>query len=230
MLYGVEALARWQHPTRGAVPPDRFIPLAEECGLIDELTRWGLGEACRQMADWRARGVAVPRVAVNVSARTFHNPGLPAQITQLLHQHGLCPQDLTLEMTESVLMDTAAGVPATIHAMQALGVQLSLDDFGTGYSSLGYLHRLPIHELKLDKSFVQDLADNPTAQALTNTVLRIGDGLHLAVVAEGVETAQQAEFLVQRGCPVLQGYLYARPLPADGLERWLQSQAAAVLG
>ncbi|WP_367846682.1 EAL domain-containing protein [Rhodoferax sp. WC2427] len=226
VLYGVEALARWQHPRRGAVPPDQFIPLAEECGLIDELSRWGLGEACRQMADWRARGVAVPRVAVNLSARNFQNPGLPALVADLLRQHGLCPQDLTLEMTESVVMDTTAGVPATIDAVHALGVHLSLDDFGTGYSSLGYLHRLPIHELKLDKSFVQDLADNAAARALTNTVLRIGDGLDLTVVAEGVETAMQAEFLTARGCRVQQGYLYARPLPADGLEQWLVGRRA----
>lgn len=226
VLYGVEALARWQHPQRGAVRPDQFIPLAEECGLIDELSRWSLGEACRQMADWRARGVAVPRVAVNVSARNFQNPGLPALVAELLRQHGLRPQDLTLEMTESVVMDTTAGVPATIDAVQALGVHLSLDDFGTGYSSLGYLHRLPIHELKLDKSFVQDLVDNAAARALTNTVLRIGDGLDLVVVAEGVETALQAEFLTSRGCRVLQGYLYARPMPADGLEQWLTARCA----
>ena len=221
VLYGVEALARWEHPHLGAISPAQFIPLAEECGLIDELTRWGLGEACRQMADWRARGVGVPRVAVNVSARNFQNPGLPGLVAELLRQNGLHPQDLTLEMTESVVMDTTAGVPATIEAVQALGVHLSLDDFGTGYSSLGYLHRLPIHELKLDKSFVQDLADNAAARALTNTVLRIGDGLDLTVVAEGVETEMQADFLTARGCPVLQGYLYARPLPADGLEQWL---------
>ncbi len=224
VLYGVEALARWEHPQLGAVSPAQFIPLAEECGLIDELTRWALGEACRQMADWRARGVAVPRVAVNVSARNFQNSSLPGLVAELLRQHGLHPQDLTLEMTESVAMDTTKCVSATIDAVQSLGVYLSLDDFGTGYSSLGYLHRLPIHELKLDKSFVQDLADNAAAQALTNTVLRIGDGLDLTVVAEGVETKMQADFLTARGCPVLQGYLYARPLPADGLEQWLASR------
>ncbi|MBC7682034.1 MAG: EAL domain-containing protein [Ferruginibacter sp.] len=224
VLYGVEALARWEHPQLGHVSPAQFIPLAEECGLIDELTRWGLGEACRQMADWRARGVAVPKVAVNVSARNFQNPGLPGWVAELLRQHGLSPHDLTLEMTESVALDTTQGVTATIKAVQALGVNLSLDDFGTGYSSLGYLHRLPIHELKLDKSFVQDLADSAAAQALTNTVLRIGDGLHLTVVAEGVETEMQAEFLTARGCQVLQGYLYGRPLPADGLEQWLAAR------
>ncbi|MEO5795973.1 MAG: EAL domain-containing protein [Rhodoferax sp.] len=226
VLYGVEALARWEHPQLGSVSPAQFIPLAEECGLIDELTRWGLGEACRQMADWRARGVVVPRVAVNVSARNFQNPGLTGLVAELLRQHGLHPQDLTLEMTESVVMDTTEGVPATIEAVHALGVHLSLDDFGTGYSSLGYLHRLPIHELKLDKSFVQDLADSAAARALTNTVLRIGDGLDLTVVAEGVETQMQADFLTTRGCRVLQGYLYARPLPADGLEQWLRARHA----
>jgi len=145
----------------------------------------------------------------------------------LLRGHGLQPSDLTLEMTESVLMDTGRSVLTTIEAVHALGVKLSLDDFGTGYSSLGYLHRLPIHELKLDKSFVQDLADSAAAQALTNTVLRIGDGLRLVVVAEGVETQLQADFLTERGCPVLQGYLFARPLPAVELEPWLAARLAA---
>ena len=227
-LYGLEALARWDHPQWGAVSPARFIPLAEECGLIDELTHWALAEACRQMADWRARGVAVPRVAVNVSARNFQNPGLPVLVADLLRQYQLNPRDLTLEMTESVAMDSTAGVVATMDAVHALGVNLSLDDFGTGYSSLGYLHRLPIHELKLDKSFVQDLADNAVAQALTNTVLRIGDGLHLVVVAEGVETPSQADFLTTRGCPVLQGYLFARPMPAAQFEQWLRLRNGCV--
>ena len=225
-LYGVEALARWNHPRLGPVPPGKFIPLAEECGLIDELSCWALGEACRQMADWRARGVAVPQVAVNFSARNFQNPNLPVWVADLLHTHGLKPSELTLEMTESVMMDTGSSVLLTIDAVHALGVNLSLDDFGTGYSSLGYLHRLPIHELKLDKSFVQDLADSEAAQALTNTVLRIGDGLHLTVVAEGVETQLQCDFLTARACPVLQGYLFARPLPPAELEQWLADRLA----
>ena len=157
-LYGVEALARWTHPRLGPVSPAQFIPLAEECGLIDELGHWALAEACRQMADWRRRGVAVPQVAVNLSARNFQNPALPTLVADLLRSHGLQPSDLALEMTESVVMDSGRSVLATIEAVHALGVKLSLDDFGTGYSSLGYLHRLPIHELKLDKSFVQDLS------------------------------------------------------------------------
>nr|WP_315427494.1 EAL domain-containing protein [uncultured Albidiferax sp.] len=228
-LYGVEALARWTHPRLGPVWPAQFIPLAEECGLIDELGHWALAEACRQMADWRRRDVAVPQVAVNLSARNFQNPALPTLVADLLRSHGLQPSDLVLEMTESVVMDSGRSVLATIEAVHALGVKLSLDDFGTGYSSLGYLHRLPIHELKLDKSFVQDLADSTAAQALTNTVLRIGDGLRLVVVAEGVETQLQADFLIARGCPVLQGYLFARPLPAAELERWLAARLAATL-
>nr|WP_315233453.1 EAL domain-containing protein [uncultured Albidiferax sp.] len=226
-LYGVEALARWTHPRLGPVSPAQFIPLAEECGLIDELGHWALAEACRQMADWRRRGVAVPQVAVNLSARNFQNPALPTLVADLLRSHGLQPSDLALEMTESVVMDSGRSVLATIEAVHALGVKLSLDDFGTGYSSLGYLHRLPIHELKLDKSFVQDLANSAAAQALTNTVLRIGDGLRLVVVAEGVETQLQADFLIARGCPVLQGYLFARPLPAAELEPWLAARLAA---
>lgn len=220
-LYGVEALARWTHPVLGQISPARFIPLAEESGLIDALGRWGLGEACRQMADWRKRGIAVPRVAVNLSARNFQDAGLPRLVASLLNEHGLTPNDLTLEMTESVMMDAGGSALQTIKAVHAMGVHLSLDDFGTGYSSLGYLHRLPIHELKLDKSFVQDLDNSAAAQALTNTVLRIGDGLRLTVVAEGVETQLQADFLMDRGCPVLQGYLFAKPLTANELEKWL---------
>ena len=229
LLHGVEALARWTHPELGVISPARFIPLAEESGLIDALGRWGLEEACRQMADWRRRGIAVPRVAVNLSARNFQDAGLPRLVANLLSEYGLTPSDLTLEMTESVMMDAGGSALQTIHAVHAMGVHLSLDDFGTGYSSLGYLHRLPIHELKLDKSFVQDLDGSAAAQALTNTVLRIGDGLRLTVVAEGVETQLQADFLTDRGCPVLQGYLFAKPLPAAELEQWLKSRTKAAV-
>ncbi|HSV53146.1 MAG TPA: EAL domain-containing protein [Burkholderiaceae bacterium] len=222
-LLGVEALARWTHPRFGEVAPLRFIALAEECGLIGKLGRWVLGEACRQLADWRSRGVPVPRVAVNVSPHDFRDPELPAIIAATLRAHGLTPADLTLEMTESVMLDTNSPALAVLEEVHALGVRLSLDDFGTGYSSLSYLHRLPIDELKLDKSFVRDLALNPVAQALINTVVRIGDSLSLTVVAEGVETTQQHAFLAERACPVVQGFLFSRPLPADELEKWMQT-------
>ena len=220
-LVAVEALARWTHPNFGEVSPLRFIALAEECGLIGALGRWVLGEACRQLADWRRRGVVVPRVAVNVSAHDFRDPELPAFVAGLLATHNLLPADLTLEMTESVMLDTASPALSVIDAIHALGVRLSLDDFGTGYSSLSYLHRLPIDELKLDKGFVRDLATSPGAQALINTVVRIGESLSLTVVAEGVETQLQHDFLMERDCAVVQGYLFSRPLPAQALEEWL---------
>ena len=139
----------------------------------------------------------------------------------LLEAHGLVAGDLTLEMTESMLLDATPSVLAALHALRAMGVHLSLDDFGTGYSSLSYLHRLPIHELKLDQSFVRDLADNATARALTNTILRIGDSLKLTVVAEGVENTLQAQLLAERGSTIVQGYLYGRPMPAPALADWL---------
>jgi diguanylate cyclase (GGDEF)-like protein/PAS domain S-box-containing protein len=228
-LHGVEALLRWRHPQQGEISPMCFIPLAEECGLIDAVSLWVLDEACRQMVEWRRQGVSVPRVAINLSARNFRNPMLPSQISRALRLHGLEPHELTLEMTESVMLDDSAEVLATVAAVHALGVQLSLDDFGTGYSSLSYLHRLPIGELKLDKSFINDLGESAAAQALVNTVLRIGESLGVLVVAEGVEREGQRAFLAGGGCPVLQGYLLARPLPPDELAAWLLAQTASAL-
>lgn len=234
LLYGVEALARWVHPELGEIPPARFIPLAEEAGLVVDLGNWALSEACRQMGQWRSSGVQVARVAVNMSTRSFQDEGLVARVGGLLAAHGLTATDLTLEMTESMLLDATPDVLATLHALRQMGVHLSLDDFGTGYSSLSYLHRLPIDELKLDQSFVRDLTDSATARALTNTILRIGDSLKLTVVAEGVETPAQAQLLAERGSSIVQGYLYARPMPADALARWVLDgglrQGAAVLG
>lgn len=220
-LCGVEALLRWQHPILGNIAPPRFIALAEEHGLIHELGQWVLQTACAQMADWRQRGIEVPRVAVNLSARNFQHKGLPGLVARLLEQHRLQPSDLALEITEGAMLDPDPTVTQTIAAVHALGVPLSVDDFGTGYSSLGYLHRLPISELKLDKSFVHDIGHSDTARALTTAVLRIGDSLNLPVVAEGVETESQRAFLAEHGCPVLQGYLFGRPMHADDLERWL---------
>jgi predicted signal transduction protein with EAL and GGDEF domain len=229
-LLGVEALTRWTHPRFGDVPPLRFIALAEECGLIGKLGRWVLAEACRQLADWRRRGVAVPRVAVNVSPHDFRDPELAAYIGGLLSEHDLKPADLTLEITESVMLDTSSSALSVLQQVHALGVRLSLDDFGTGYSSLSYLHRLPIDELKLDKSFVRDLDASANARALINTVVRIGDSLSLTVVAEGVETEAQLAFLAERDCPVVQGYLFSKPLAPEALEQWIAVSQAAAAG
>jgi len=224
-LFGVEALLRWQHPTLGEVSPARFIPVAEACGLIQALSHWVLNAACAQMADWQARGVAVPQVAVNLSAHDFHEPALAGRIGQLLQQYGLRGDQLTLELTETVLLDRRTDALQTLDALGALGVCLAMDDFGTGYSSLSHLHHLPIRQVKLDQSFVQDL-DHQMAQALTSAVLHIGESLNLLVVAEGVETEAQARFLTERHCPVLQGFLLARPMAADQLEAWLAAYQA----
>ncbi|MFT4191045.1 MAG: GGDEF and EAL domain-containing protein [Comamonas sp.] len=222
-LYGVEALARWTHPTLGAISPARFIPLAEECGLIPDLGRWAVREACRQLAEWRAKGLAIPAVSVNLSPTNFHNLDLPGMIAATLQQNTLTPRDLTLELTESVLLDTNPSTMKTMAAIHAQGVRLSMDDFGTGYSSLSYLRRLPVSELKLDRSFVADLDNDPAAQALSRAILGIGKSLQLTVVAEGVETETQNRMLREQGYPVAQGYLFSKPLAAAALEDWLRA-------
>ena len=221
-LHGVEALARWQHPQLGNVSPGRFIPIAEECGLIGELGKWALEEACFQLSDWRRRGIKVPSVSVNLSATNFHDLELPQFLTSLLQRHALSPSDLTIEITETVLMDTNPSTNQTIAAVHALGVPLAMDDFGTGYSSLGYLRKLPVQELKLDQSFVRDMAKDSAVSALTNAVIRIGESLKLTVVAEGVEDIDQYELLRQQGCDVAQGYYFSRPLSAGDLENWIR--------
>jgi diguanylate cyclase (GGDEF)-like protein/PAS domain S-box-containing protein len=221
-LHGVEALARWSHPQLGNVSPGRFIPIAEECGLIGELGKWALEEACFQLSDWRRRGIRVPSVSVNLSATNFHDLELPQFLSDLLHRYALSPSDLTLEITETVLMDTNPSTNQTIAAVHALGVPLAMDDFGTGYSSLGYLRKLPVTELKLDQSFVRDMAKDEAVSALTNAVIRIGESLKLTVVAEGVEDADQLDLLVRQGCDVAQGYYFSRPMTSGQLESWIR--------
>ncbi|AYM95725.1 EAL domain-containing protein [Acidovorax sp. 1608163] len=226
-LHGVEALARWSHPEWGAISPAQFIPLAEETGLIHPLTRWLVDEACTQLTAWRAAGLVVPHVALNLSGRSFHQKGFAQSISATLLQHGLCAQDLLLEITESVVMDGRAVTQENIEQLSQQGFKLSLDDFGTGYSSLSYLHRLPIAELKLDKSFVQDLEHSETARALTISVLSIAKSLHMTVVAEGVETQHQCRWLKDHGCEVMQGYLLGRPMPAEMLASWMPGASTA---
>ena len=220
-VHAVEALARWRHPQLGAVAPNRFIALAEECGIIGELSQWVLREACRQLADWRRRGIHIPAVAVNLSPADFRDPDLPARLQDLRRRNGLAGSDLVVEITEGMLLDNHPATLDILRAVHGLGVRLSMDDFGTGYSSLGYLHRLPIRELKLDRSFVADLREGTAAQALTDAVMNIGRSLELMVIAEGVEDEAQLELLRQQGYPVAQGYLFSRPLPAAALEEWL---------
>ncbi|WP_199398898.1 sensor domain-containing protein [Stenotrophomonas pictorum] len=226
-LHSVEALARWQHPTLGTVPPIRFIALAEECGLIGEIGQWALAQACKQLASWRRDGLQVPSVAVNLSPTDFHDAGLPARIAQILQREALVATDLTVEITEDILLDTDPTTLRTLHEVHALGVRLSMDDFGTGYSSLSYLRQLPISELKLDRSFVCGIEEDPIACALTQAIAHIGQSLQLKVVAEGVESQAQLRLLGQQGYQIAQGFHFTAALPAPALAQWVREHLAA---
>lgn len=220
-IYGVEALARWYHPALGDVSPARFIPLAEECGLIGELGHWALREACKQLGEWRKRGVKVPMVAVNLSPTNFHNLDLPQMIMTTLRENELQPADLTLEITENVLLDTNPSTLSTLLEIHENGSRLSMDDFGSGYSSLNYLRKLPVSELKLDKSFVDDIEHDEACRALSYAALCLGESLQLTVIAEGVERSTQHYILKEQGYHAAQGYLFSKPLSAVQFEQWL---------
>jgi diguanylate cyclase (GGDEF)-like protein/PAS domain S-box-containing protein len=220
-LHGIEALVRWNHAIFGQIPPSRFIPLAEESGLISSVSQWVLNEACRQLTQWRQHDLVIPSISVNLSPTDFHNLNLPKYLESILHAHHLSPGDLLVEITEGVLMDSNPSTMKTLNEIHELGVRLSIDDFGTGYSSLGYLRHLPVHELKLDQSFVRDLDRDRATRALTNAVMHIGDSMNLTVVAEGVEHPTQRNLLKAQGYQIIQGFLFSAPLTATGLEGWL---------
>ncbi|MDO8988937.1 MAG: PAS domain S-box protein [Sideroxyarcus sp.] len=215
-VVGAEALVRWQHPQRGMVPPVAFIPIAEESNLIIEIDTWVFTQVCKLLAreDMAVRPI---RIAVNISPRHFRQADFVDQIKQGLAATGADPTHLTLEVTEGMLIDNINDVIAKMSELSALGIHFSLDDFGTGYSSLSYLKRLPIHELKIDKSFVQDLTIDPEDDALVETILAVAKLMHLKVVAEGVETLEQAAFLNLRGLVIHQGYLFSKPEPAENV-------------
>jgi diguanylate cyclase (GGDEF)-like protein len=213
-VIAAEALVRWAHPELGLVPPGRFIPLAEESGLIGPLGEWVLQAACSQIKGWRATGVQLARVAVNLSARQFRGAGLDRQVERVLSATGIEPQALELELTESMLMQHGEEVIAVLQNLREMGVKLAIDDFGTGYSSLSYLRRFPVNRLKIDRSFVRDIASNADDAAITNGIISLAHSIHLRVVAEGVETAEQLEVLREAGCDEAQGYYLGRPMPA----------------
>lgn len=217
-LVGAEALVRWIHPTRGLVPPGDFIPLAENTGLIVQVGEWVLEQACAQAAIWQRAGIPPFRIAVNVSAREF-TPSLPVRVAETLQRYQLDPSWLELEITESTLMHDFARVTAIMDRINSLGVALSLDDFGTGYSSLSYLKRFPIHTLKIDRSFTMGIPSDPSDCAIAGTIISMARQLCLRVIAEGVETLEQREFLREAGCDEVQGYLYAKPLPTYEFEQ-----------
>jgi diguanylate cyclase (GGDEF)-like protein len=213
-LIGCEALIRWQHPERGLVPPLQFIALAEQCGLISDLGAWAVHRACRQMAEWREQGVPFGTVAVNVSAAEFRHHRLIDTVTQAMQAHGVRPEELELEITESVLMTDTDTTQRIVDHLQELGIGLAIDDFGTGYSSLAYLKRLWPGKLKIDRSFMRDLPGDADDRVLVLAIIRLAHALGVGVVAEGVETTEQRAFLRESGCDVLQGYLISRPQPA----------------
>ncbi|MFA6014931.1 MAG: EAL domain-containing protein [Gallionellaceae bacterium] len=214
---GAEALVRWQHPTRGLIPPNLFIPLAETSDLIVALDRWMLLEVCKVLAQLDAEGRAL-RLSVNISPRHFQQPDFVEVIRSKLSLSGADPCHLVLELTEGIVIGDIGDVVAKMTTLSALGIHFSIDDFGTGYSSLAYIKRLPIHELKIDKSFIQDCTSDPNDAALVETIISIAQHLHFQIVAEGVETQEQADFLNSHGQVVHQGYLYGRPEP---VENWL---------
>nr|WP_255840544.1 EAL domain-containing protein [Pseudomonas benzenivorans] len=213
-LTGVEALLRWQHPRRGLVPPDDFIPVLEELGLVGQVGDWVLAEACRQLKEWHLAKIRVPKVSVNLSARQFADGDLDRRIAAILEDSGVPPACLELELTESILMQDVTGALGTLADLKALGLCLAIDDFGTGYSSLNYLKQFPIDVLKIDRSFVDGLPDGEQDGQIACAIIAMAHSLNLAVIAEGVETQAQLDFLRVHECDEVQGYLLGRPMPA----------------
>ncbi|TGU74372.1 EAL domain-containing protein [Geomonas terrae] len=223
-VVGMEALLRWHSPELGVVPPDTFIPLAEETGLILPIGAWVLKTACAQNRAWRDAGIPSPPVAVNLSPRQFRQHDIAAVVAQVLVETGLEPHLLELEITEGMVMQDATRVTAVLGELKQMGLTLAMDDFGTGYSSLGYLKRFPFDKLKIDKSFVRDITRDPDSAAIAKAVIAMAHSLHLKVIAEGVETQGQLNYLQSQGCDEIQGYFLSKPVPAAEFERLLAEQ------
>lgn len=217
-IIGVEALLRWQHPEMGMVGPDKFIPVAEETGLIVPIGEWVLETACRQLKKWMDAGHPEMRMAVNLSARQFWKPGLEKVVKNIIEASDINPENLELELTESIIMHDTSIVSDTLNALHQMGVGLSIDDFGTGYSSLGYIQRFPLDRLKIDRSFVQDIMTNPADAEMIISIIALGHSMKLQVLAEGVETKDQLLYLQQQGCDEVQGFYFSRPIPANEME------------
>jgi len=226
---GAEALLRWEHPELGAVSPAQFIPVAEESGYIEHIGRWVLHEACRQMKQWQAEGIAPERLAVNVSARQFRKPGLVDLVAECTRAAGVAPSCLELEITETVLIDQGPGVELMLRDLAAMGVDISLDDFGTGFSSMAYLKRFAVHTVKIDRVFVEGLGRDADSEAIVAAIIAMAHALGKSVTAEGIETAEQWSLLCKLGCDRAQGFTFSRPLPAAQYARFARANLPLAL-
>jgi len=228
-LVGWEALLRWSHPQRGAVSPNSFIPVAEDTGLIAPLGEWVLLEACRTAVAWRGHGLEACRLSVNISCRQFAQARLEDKIEEVLELTGLSPHRLELEITETVLMEDPQRAINLLRRLKERGIRIAIDDFGTGYSSLSYLRSFPIDRLKIDRSFVTTSLTDPSGAAIVTAIISLARSLGITTIAEGVETEDQRQFLLQQGCDELQGFLLGRPMPDEAIVPFLDQGAGGVV-
>lgn len=218
-LVGFEALVRWNHPKRGLVPPLEFIPLCEESGLIIHLGKWVLEQACQQIKKWQKLCENPLHVSINVSVKQFQEPHFYAIVEEILKRTRVSADWIKFELTESLIVDNVEETIEKITKLRSLGVKFSLDDFGTGYSSLSYLKKLPLDELKIDQSFVRDISTDINDAMIVKTIIDMASNFDLEVVAEGVETQEQLQFLTENGCCIFQGYFFGKPMPHEEIER-----------
>ena len=228
-ITGVEALLRWQHPDLGLLPPGRFIALAEESGLIVPIGKWVIETACAQNVAWQRQGLPALPIAVNLSPRQFGDPALLSDIEAALKKSGMAPELLELEITESMVMQNVERAMRVLKAIKSLGVMLAIDDFGTGYSSMSLLKKFPIDVLKIDRSFVREITSNSEDKAIADAIIALGRALDLTIVAEGVETPEQENFLRAHHCDQVQGYLISKPVPADEFAAFMADRILAEL-
>ncbi|MCK4974199.1 MAG: EAL domain-containing protein, partial [Sulfurimonas sp.] len=224
-LIGMEALVRWQHPTKGLIPPSEFIPLAEETGLIIELDKWVMRTAMNQISKWYEEGLNPGVLALNLAIKQLHQKDFIDVVDNLIKETNYKAEWLELEVTESQIMTDPEHAIAKLTEISNMKIEIAIDDFGTGYSSLSYLKRLPIDKLKIDQSFVSDIPHDEDVKSITKAIIALAKSLNLSVIAEGVETEEQKTFLVENECKNIQGYLYAKPMPADEMEKFLSAQS-----
>jgi len=223
-LIGVEALMRWQHPVLGFLPPNDFISLAEENGIIIRFGEWAIREVCRQYKLWQESGISGITVSVNLSSLQFNQPNFISMVSGIFKEFDMDPRFIIFELTESMIMVDTDNILTKLKELKALGVKLSVDDFGTGYSSLRYLNRFPLDSLKIDRSFVRELPASSDAAAIVSAILALAKALNLKTVAEGVETLQQKNFLENSSCDALQGFYFSKPMPVEEFEYYFSNQ------